>query len=266
MNDPNSDAAQFDAVLDELRALLSDFGAIGVNAILVGGQVLAVEGKAAGGDGVIEVRTPTDVVVRRGYSMEPDLLFDVDEAGPRVDGITDVLRARGFKRVRTFRWSKPMPTGEMHLDTFMSPDADDANDPAGFTRLPAGDLALLRPRKIQVQLPGGLLDVAVPDVVGFLAMKLEAKLRLRPALTKDSFDLYAYVAMKGIDAVNAGLKRDTIEAPRIVASLRSLFGAVDAPGVVDVLAYAGTLSDDEGALLARAVVDLFEGLSLVQSP
>jgi hypothetical protein len=37
----------------------------------------------------------------------------------------------------------------------------------------------------------GILNVAVPDVVGFLAMKLEAKLRLRPTEAKDSFDIYA---------------------------------------------------------------------------
>lgn len=259
-NDANPEAVQFEAVLEELRGLLSDFSAIGVHAMLVGGQVLAVEGKAAGGDGMIEVSTPTGVVVPRGYSMEPDVLFDVDDAGPRADAITDVLRAHGFKRVQTFRWMKHTPTGEMHLDTFIAPDADDANDPAGFTRLPAGDLALLRPRRVQVQLRGGVLDIAVPDVVGFLAMKLEAKLRLRPTATKDSFDLYAYVSMKGIDAVNFGLERDQREAPRIVASLRTLFGDVDAPGVVDVLAYAGTLGDEDRALLARAVVDTFDQL------
>ena len=259
MNDPThlDEAAQFDVVLDELRGLLSDFTMIGVSPMLVGGQVLAVEGKAAGGDGVIEVRTPTDVVVQRGFSMEPDLLFDVDNAGPRSDAIIDVLKAHGFKRVKTYRWAKAMPTGEVLLDLFMPPDADDANDPAGFTRLPAGDIALLRPRKIQVQLRGGLLDIDVPDVVGFLAMKLEAKLRLRPTATKDSFDVYAYVALKGADAINAGLKRDAREGPRIVVQLRSLFGDVNAPGVLDVLTYAGSLGDEERALLARAVVDLF---------
>jgi hypothetical protein len=264
MNDPNhlDEVAQFEAVLDELRGVLSDFTMIGVSAMLVGGQVLAVEGKAAGGDGVIEVRTPTDVVVRRGFSMEPDLLFDVDEAAPRVDAIVDVLRARGFKRIKTYRWSKATPTGDVLLDLFMPPDADDANDPAGFTRLPAGDLALLRPRKIQVQLRSGVLNVDVPDPVGFIAMKLEAKLRLRPTATKDSFDLYAYVSMKGADAINAGLKRDAREGPRIVAHLRTLFGDVNAPGVLDVLTYAGSLGDDERALLARAVVDLFEAVSL----
>lgn len=87
---------QFEAVLDELRLLLSEFRKIGVGVILVGGQVIALEARAAGGDGVIEVRTPTDVVIQRGYSMEPDLLFDVDGAGPRAEAIVDVLKAAIF--------------------------------------------------------------------------------------------------------------------------------------------------------------------------
>jgi len=256
------DAAQFEAVLDELRGLLFDFTTIGVSAMLVGGQVLAVEGKAAGGNGVIEVRTPTDIAVQRGFSMEPDLLIDVDAAASRVDAVVDILKARGFKRIKTYRWAKQSPTGEVLFDLFMPPDADEANDPAGFTRLPMGDVALLRPRMIQVHLKSGILNVAVPDVVGFLAMKLEAKLRLRPTEAKDSFDVYAYVAMRGTDVVNSGLKRDAREGPRIVAHLRTLFGDIDAPGVADVLAYAGSLGDHERALLARATVDLFEAVSM----
>ena len=238
MSDPFhiDEAAQFEIVLDELRGVLIDFTTIGVSAMLVGGQVLAVESKAAGGDGVIEVRTPTDVAVQRGFSMEPDLLIDVDEAASRVDAIVDILKERRFKRIKTYRWAKQVPTGEVLLDLFMPPDADEANNPAGFTRLPMGDIALLRPRMIQVHLKSGILDVAVPDVVGFLAMKLEAKLKLRPTESKDSFDIYAYVAMKGIEVVNSGLKRDASEGPRIIARLRPLFDDIDAPGVNDVLA------------------------------
>lgn len=264
MSDPFhiDEAAQFEIVLDELRGVLIDFTTIGVSAMLVGGQVLAVESKAAGGDGVIEVRTPTDVAVQRGFSMEPDLLIDVDEAASRVDAIVDILKERRFKRIKTYRWAKQVPTGEVLLDLFMPPDADEANNPAGFTRLPMGDIALLRPRTIQVHLKSGILDVAVPDVVGFLAMKLEAKLKLRPTESKDSFDIYAYVAMKGIEVVNSGLKRDASEGPRIIARLRPLFGDIDAPGVIDVLAYAGSLGDHERALLSRAVVDLFEAVSM----
>ncbi len=148
MNDPThlDEAAQFEVVLDELRDLLSHLTMIGVSPMLVGGQVLAVEGKAAGGDGVIEVRTPTDVVVRRGFSMAPDLLFDVDEAGPRSDAIIDILRQRGFRRVKTYRWAKAMPTGEVLLDLFMPPDADDANDPVSHACLRATSRLFARER------------------------------------------------------------------------------------------------------------------------
>jgi hypothetical protein len=255
------EAAQFEIVLDELRGLLADFTTIGVGAMLIGGQVLALEGKAAGGDGVIEVRTPTDVVIQRGFSMEPDLLFDVDEAAPRVDAIVDILKRRHFKRVTTYRWAKATAAGDVLLDLFMPPDADDANNPAGFTRLPKGDVALLRPRTVQVRLASGVLSVAVPDPVGFLAMKLEAKLRLRPTATKDAFDIYAYVTMKGASVVRSALRSDLVDGPCILQHLTVLFGAVDAAGVVDVLAYADTLGGDERALVARAVVDLFEDVT-----
>lgn len=91
MTEPTPESAQFEAVLDELRALVSGFQMIGVGVMLVGGQVLSLEARAA----VIEVRTPTDIV-----------------------------------------------------------DADEANNPAGFTRLPAGDLAFARAPSS----PGAVID------------------------------------------------------------------------------------------------------------
>src|SRR5437773_12464903 len=126
MTEATPESEQFEAVLDELRALVSGFQMIGVGVVLVGGQVLSLESRAAGGDGVIEVRTPTDIVVRRGYSMEPDLLFDIDEAAARADAILDVLRRRDFKRVMMHRWRKETPAGEVLADLFVSPDADEA--------------------------------------------------------------------------------------------------------------------------------------------
>jgi hypothetical protein len=260
-DDGSPEAVQFEAVLEELRLLTSRFAHVGTRFVLVGGQVLALEARAAGGSGVIEVRTPTDIVIPRGYSMEPDLLFDVDEAGPRSDAILDILKDQGFKRVREFRWRKEVEGREVLLDLFMPPDADEENNPGGFTRLPMGDVALLRPRQIQVQLVAGVLDIAVPDPVGFLAMKLEAKLKLRPTMTKDAFDIYAYVAMKGTETIRHALVSDRHDGPRIAQQLAALFGEVGAPGVLDVLSYAGTLEEGEQALVARAVVDLFESLA-----
>jgi hypothetical protein len=213
MSADTSAASQFEDVLDQLRVLLSRIQSIGIDVVLVGGQVLSVEARAAGGDGVIEVRTATEVVVSRGYSMEPDLLFDVDAAPQRVDAIGDVLTSCGFVRVKTHRWRKESARGEVLLDLFIAADVDDANNPGGYTRLPAGDLALLRAKPIRIALASGNLDIAVPDPVGFLAMKIVAKQRLRPTATKDSFDIYAYVSMKGTTVVALALKQDAREGP-----------------------------------------------------
>lgn len=139
----------------------------------------------------------------------------------------------------------------------MPPDADEANNPAGFVRLPAGDLALLRAKPIQIELASGVLAVSVPDPVGFLAMKIEAKLRLRRTESKDSFDMYAYVAAKGANVVGLALAAERHDRSRISADLARLFGEVDRPGVQDVIDYASTLEREERDLLARAVVDLF---------
>lgn len=250
---------QFEAVLDELRGLLLDFERIGVGVVLVGGQVIALQARAAGGDGVIHIRTRTEVEVARGFSMEPDLLFDVDgDVAPRADAIPHLLRGRGFVRVKTSRWRKETRRGEVVLDLFVPPDTDEANNPAGFTVLPKGDVALLRPQPVKVQLSSGELNIAVPDPVGFLAMKLESKWNLRPNEQKDSFDIYAYVSMHGARAVADGLKRDAHEGPLIMKRLQHLFGEVNAAGVLDVLTYASTLVLEERALLAQGVVDLLE--------
>jgi len=149
------------------------------------------------------------------------------------------------------------PIGEIEVDLFVPADAGDANNPAGFTSLPAGDLALLRAKPIRLQLASGVLDIALPDPVGFIAMKLVAKQRLRPTETKDCFDIYAYVSMKGAETVRAALAADAQAGPRLSSELRQLYGDLDSPGVRDVLAYAATLGNEERALLARAVVDLF---------
>jgi len=111
MTDEPPESERFAAALDELRALVTHFQIVGVSLVLVGGQVVAVEARAAGGDGVIEVRTPTDIVVQRGFSMEPDLLFDLDGAAARAHAVLDVLKSRNFKRVKTHRWRKEPLSG-----------------------------------------------------------------------------------------------------------------------------------------------------------
>jgi hypothetical protein len=260
VTDTDHDAARFEAVLDELRRVLIELQGIGVGAVLIGGQVLALESRAAGGSGTIQVRTTTGVQIDRGYSMEPDLLLDVDDVAPRADAIPDVLRRCGFGRLRGYRWRKTTGRGEVLLDLFVAPDTDATHVPGDYTRLPGGELALARPQVLRLRVPSGMLEVLVPDPVGFLATKVEAKRHLRPSQTKDSFDLYAYVAMRGVATVAEALRRDDREGPRIEAQLRALFGGTEAEGVRDVLAYAGSLGEEERTLLARAVVDLFDDL------
>lgn len=105
-------------------------------------------------------------------------------------------------------------------------------------------------------LRSGNLDVAVPEPAAFIGMKLAAK-GLRPLATKDCFDLYAYVVLRTPALVAPSLaKRDASGA--MAASLRALFADVDKPGVADVLTFAASLSEDERALLARHVVDVFD--------
>lgn len=255
---PNLDAIRFEAVLEELRRLVNEFARIGVEVVLVGGQALAAEQWESGGSGVIMVRTETGLLIERGYSLEPDLLIDVSRLAERVDAIGDVMRNCGFERARTARWSKS--AGTVAVDIFIPEDAEAWDDP-GATRLPKGAVALLKPRLVQLRLQGGTLEILVPDPVGFLAMKLEAKQRLRPAMTKDSFDMYAYVSMKGIDTIAKAILADSHDGPALTTGLASLFGDEAAPGVRDVLAYADGYDSAEQALIARAVVDLFQQLA-----
>jgi len=254
----NTDAIRFEAVLEELRRLVNEFTRIGVEVVLVGGQALAAEQRESGGSGVIMVRTETGLFIERGYSLEPDLLIDVSRAAQRVDAIGDVMRNCGFERIRTARWSKS--AGTVAVDIFIPDDAEEWDDP-GATRLPKGAVALLRPRLVQIRLEGGNLEILVPDPVGFLAMKLEAKQRLRPDMKKDSFDMYAYVSMKGIDTIARAILADSHDGPALTGGLALLFRDEAAPGVRDVLAYADGYDSAEKALLARAVVDLFQQLA-----
>lgn len=141
----NTDATRFEVVLEELRRLVKEFNRIGFGVVLVGGQALAAEQRESGGSGVIMVRTETGLSVERGYSLEPDLLIDVGCAVGRIDAIGDVMRSCGFERVRTARWSKS--GGTVAVDIFIPEDTEEWDDP-GATRLPKGDVALLKPRLV----------------------------------------------------------------------------------------------------------------------
>ncbi len=256
-----TEAERFDLILDELRQILLDLGDLSAHVVLVGGQVLALEDLAEGGSGIIQVETATGVVVARGFSMEPDLLFDTESDSAQVFGehLPQVLRARGFVPTRGFRWSKDLAGEPMHVDLFCAPGTE-GEAPMSMTPLPGADLALARAHSITVSVLDHDLTISVPDAAGFLAMKLEAKLRLRPDLAKDSFDLFTYVKRNTVAVVAQSLARRTVPGTKIAGELRRLFADESAPGVRDLLGYAPTLGEMDRQLLIREAIDLFTEL------
>jgi hypothetical protein len=67
--------------------------------------------------------------------------------------------------------------------------------------------------------------------------------------------------MEGIDTIARAILADSHDGPGLTGGLALLFGDEAAPSVRDVLAYADGYDSAEQALLARAVVDLFQQLA-----
>ncbi|WP_225413116.1 hypothetical protein [Stigmatella hybrida] len=249
---------QFEAVLRELAELLLDLGDLASRVVLIGGQVLALESRLQGGTGTITLKTSTGIEVDRGFSFEPDLLFELEGDEFAADRLPEVLRDRGYQRVRDFRWSRPLPGGaQMDLDLFSMPGVEREALPVPMTVLPNAPLALKFKRRIEFSVGKVPLRLSVPDAAGFLAMKVEAKLKQRPKETKDCFDLFAYVMLMGTKTVLSSLAQADHEGRLIQAKLVDLFREPSSPGVRDVLEYASSLEPAEQELLAQAVVDLF---------
>ncbi|MCP3063316.1 hypothetical protein LXT21_31510 [Myxococcus sp. K38C18041901] len=256
-----TDEERFDEILGELRELLLDLGALSTPVMLIGGQVLAVESKRRGGTGVISVETDTGVAVERGFSFEPDLLFDMDGSGFMAERLPEVLKSRNFARTKSYRWSKTLLSGtSMDLDLFAPDDVEVDDLPTQMTRLPDSRVALRRSQSVSLPVGGKSLVILLPDAVGFLTMKERAKREQRPEKFKDSFDMFVYVKLVGAESVRAALESAGEEGRLLRARLKDLFWSRDAPGVQDVLTYASQHSTDEQELLAQAVVDLFEEL------
>ena len=251
---------QFEAVLEELRALLLAFGDLASHVVLIGGQVLALYDRQAGGRGNTKLETETGVVVERGFSYEPDLVVDVDNAGHGVDLLFDVLRERHYQPVRGFRWAKALASGqEVHLDFFVPGDAE--APPAGFTKLAGSDLALAKTERVTIALHGGTLDVAVPDAAGFIASKIAARPLRREERNKhkDLFDVWGYVMLRGVSVVADSFTRSHAR-DSLIDELRTLFSDAEADGPKDVVAFVGFDDDETKALLAQAVVDTIQRL------
>ncbi|WP_309891495.1 hypothetical protein [Archangium sp.] len=249
--------AQFEAVLRELGELMLDLGDLASRVMLIGGQVLALEARKRGRSGIIEVETDTGDVVPRGFTLEPDLLFDLDGSEFTAGRLLEVLRERGYQRVRNYRWSKSLRETSVQLDLF-APEGVDPNElPTFMTPLPDANLVLRRRQRIELTIGGRALRIAIPDAVGFLAMKTRAKFELRPQETKDSFDIFAYVKLLGAGVVLEALRQAGREGRDIQKKLLELFYTRSSIGVRDVVTYASTLEPEQQALLEQAVVDLF---------
>ncbi|WP_375755243.1 hypothetical protein [Corallococcus exercitus] len=254
-----TDEERFDEILGELGELMLDLGDLSSRVMLIGGQVLALESRQRGGTGVISIETDTGIVVERGFSYEPDLLFDLDGADFMAERLPDVLKQRGYARTREFRWSKTLPGGQMDVDLFRPEDVEPDELPTRMTPLPDARVALRRSHPV-VLVEGKPPRILLPDAVGFLTMKERAKREQRPDKTKDSFDMFAYVKLVGTQTVRASLQQAGEVGQALRDRLLSLFWNTEAPGPRDVIAYAASLEKEEQALLAQAAVDLFAEL------
>jgi hypothetical protein len=249
---------RFEEVLRELGELLLALGDLSSRTVLIGGQVLALESRLRGGSGVIAVETDAGPVVDRGFSFEPDLLFDMDGGEFMDERLPQVLQARGYKRIhRQHRWSKELVGGPMHLDLFAPAHAEPAELPTPMTLVPDARVVLRGAHRVELTIGDTPLRIALPNAAGFLAMKVRAKQDQRPNETKDSFDIFAYVKLVGPVEVLASLAQAGAEGRMIRARLVDLFRDTSAPGVQDVVEYASSLEAQEQELLAQAAVDLF---------
>lgn len=243
-----TDEERFAVVLDELGGVVVELRSIGLNedVVLIGAQVVALEQQQRSAK-LFELQTAHGLRLNRAFSFEPDLAIDSDDEAKLAE-IPDALRRRGFKRQfragRPATWSKTVGEVTVEIDLFTTAPE------AAHTLVALRGAPRLRSRAIT--LPDGT-SIRLPDAASFLSMKIEAKQKIRPEKTKDSFDLYAYVTTIGAEEISRQL------TPRLRESLFELFGDVAAPGVRDVVEAGlpyGT--EDERALLARSVVDLFE--------
>lgn len=259
-----TDEERFEAVLHELGCLLSQLGDLSGRAVLIGGQVLAVEALRRTGSAGLEVRTETDVVITRGFTFEPDVLFALEEDDFQSERLVEVLHARGYTRRRSYRWERLLEirgqTVTVSLDLFAPPGVPPQSLPTAMTPLPDAEFVMTRVRRIEVNVNGAPLGLAIPDPAAFLAMKVRAKVEQRPTQAKDSFDIYAYVNLLGPRVVLESLAQAGEVGRNLRRSLSTLFHYRDSPGVDDVVQFAPGLSKEEEMLLRQGVVDLFSEL------
>lgn len=197
---------------------------------------------------------PSGPVISRGFSFDLDLLYDGD-AQFLDERIPQVLRKHEYTR-RGARWSKLVDGVVVDIDLLAPPGID---PPTEMTEAARGEVAAGRvARLLELRVGGKEFQIPVPDAIGFLALKLGAK-EVRPAASKDCFDIFAYVNLLGVAEVDQQLCRSP-KGKEIREQLRAQFGSESSGGVQDVLAYASTLEEPDRELVVRYVLDLFEAL------
>ncbi len=252
-----TDDDAFTAILEELWRLRLDFADLRDGVVLIGGHVVALHARIATGSAAIQTTTENGVTITRGYTHEPDLLFEVEGDEFGLERIPEALREREYKPVRTFRWARQLKELRVELDLFQPIDGA---LPIAATTLPEASAALRRTLELRIDLGGVPTVWRVPDAFGFMTLKVQAKLVHRPTSTKDCFDLFTYVQVRGAKLVITELDAAPQRASGLRRQLRELFWSVHSRGVLDVVAEAGLTNEDENALLAQAVVDLFAEL------
>ncbi len=252
-----SDPELFESILAELAVLLNRLDYLH-DAVLIGGQVIAVEQLAAGHPAVFQVETDTGQRIQRPYSMEPDLLLDPPaiEESARWDELPVTLRECGFKRSgRSFRWAKVLDGGTMELDLFVPHSHQEPV--THMTPLENGERVIGRSREVRLLVRGKELRIKLPHPADFIRMKLDnfdrtAALREERHKEKDALDLYAYIHLKTPPVIAAALQ-GLADAP-IFERLREHFGAEQSIGVRRVLRLVPGLSPDEQRLIAKHLV------------
>jgi hypothetical protein len=256
-----TDEERFLAVLDEVYALLLQLGDLKDKAVLIGGHVIALHALARHQSAAIQTTTETGVTVTRGFTHEPDLLFDLEADEFTAERLPEVLNARGYRRHRDFRWGREVPGGVLvEIDLFRSPELDELTAPLSMTPLADAETVLRRTESLSIPLAGLETQWRVPDAFGFLTMKVRAKREQRPTKAKDCFDIYVFVKLVGLEVVSAVRSTAPDQASALKRQLRELFWDISSPGVVDVLRESGLSDQQERDLLARDVVDLFAQL------
>ena len=255
-----TDDERFELIVTELGRLMIALGDLAFHVVLIGGQVPALIGRQRHGSALISIQTDTGITIDRAYSFEPDLLIDAKSIDFQGERLPVILRQCGFERTKSARWAKSLGTFTMELDLFRPKEHSDVYDPTPLTELPDGDLVLGLRETLEVQTPDISFQISIPKPLAFLAMKLKAKQQLRPHDRKDSFDIYAYAQMIGIDELEEALTREKELGDRIREGLDDLFGDIHAVGVQDVLHFSNVWDPEERALLAQAVVDCFRPL------